>query len=349
MPGSCHISHLIQTPSEHTHADLAAVSSSSLSFAPDRLAPAEADAAEASPHGPAYSDADRMVRLVNLLAVLIPFAGLGLAIVLSWGVAFNWTQFTIMTVMNILTAMGVTVGYHRLFTHRSFEAVPFVRATLAILGSMAVQGPVIEWAGAHRKHHQHSDDRHDPHSPHSHGEHGLRAMMRGFFHAHVGWLFQGHAKGLGRYTRDLKADPLLSAINKQFPVWVVVGLIIPAVAGGLIERSWYGAFLGFLWGGLVRVFIVHHITWSVNSVCHLWGAQPFRTGDHSRNNAIVGVLAMGEGWHNNHHAFPTSARHGLRWWQLDLSYLLILAMESVGLVKRIKTPDAGRVEAKRAA
>ncbi len=304
-------------------------------------------------HAPttALSPADRRVRLINLGAVIVPFVALIVAIVLSWGVAFDWTQFAIMNGMALATALGITVGFHRLFTHQSFRTNAAVRYILAVLGSMAVQGPVIEWAGAHRKHHQHSDDEHDPHSPHAHEGGswggGVWGTLRGAFHAHCGWLFAGHAKGLGRYTKDLRSDPVLCAANRQFVFWVLMGLLIPAVIGGLVTLSFYGAFLGFLWGGLVRVFLVHHITWSVNSVCHLWGTSPFRSGDHSKNNPIVGVLAMGEGWHNNHHAFPTSARHGLSWWQFDPSYYLIRAMELIGMATHVRRPAAERIEAKR--
>jgi stearoyl-CoA desaturase (delta-9 desaturase) len=304
--------------------------------------------------GQRRSPADQKVRIINLLAVLVPFAGLIVAITLLWGVAFGWIHFGIMTAMELATALGITVGFHRLATHQSFRTPAPVRYILAALGSMAVQGPVIEWAGIHRRHHQHSDEEHDPHSPHvvpgrSSGSWGagILGMLRGAFHAHCGWLFAGHAKGLGRYTQDLRKDPVLCAVNRQFPLWVLAGLVIPTVLGGLLTMSFMGALLGFLWGGLVRIFVVHHITWSVNSVCHLWGTRPFRCGDHSRNNALVGVLAMGEGWHNNHHAFPTSARHGLRWWELDLSYLFIRGMWLVGLARNIRLPDRERVVAKR--
>ena len=290
------------------------------------------------------------LRIVNLVAVILPFVGLIAAIALCWGTAFDWLQFWILVVMTYATSVGITVGYHRLFTHRSFKTTRPVRYLLGALGSMAVQGAVIEWCGAHRKHHQHSDDEHDPHSPHSHeggswGA-GLFATMRGFYHSHVGWLFRERLKGMGRYTPDLRADPVLCAVNTHFYRLALLGLVIPTVVGGVLSMSLYGALLGLLWGGFVRIFLVHHITWSVNSVCHLWGTRPFDTGDHSRNNPIIGVLTLGEGWHNNHHAFPASARHGLRWWQFDPSYLLIRAMKLVGLAWDVRTPSAARIEAK---
>ncbi|MHC5023982.1 MAG: acyl-CoA desaturase [Planctomycetota bacterium] len=288
------------------------------------------------------------LRLVNLAAVTIPFAGLVIAVVLLWGVAFNWIYLALLGGMYLATAVGITVGYHRYFTHRSFSTPRPVAAILAALGSMAVEGPVLQWAAVHRRHHQHSDDHDDPHSPHTHGA-GFWGTVRGMWHAHMGWLFRAHPRGLTRYVRDLRQDPLIRRMSRLFPVWVVLGLLIPAALGGLLTLSWTGVLLGFIWGGLVRVFLVHHVTWSINSVCHIWGARPFRCHDESRNNAIFGVLAMGEGWHNNHHAFPTSARHGLRWWELDISYLIIRAMALVGLARDIRIPSPDRIAAKRCA
>jgi stearoyl-CoA desaturase (delta-9 desaturase) len=171
-------------------------------------------------------------------------------------------------------------------------------------------------------------------------------VLRGAWHAHVGWLFQPAAPGLSRYVGDLLADRLISRVSALFPLWVALGLVIPAALAGLITMSWTGALLGFIWGGLARVFIGHHVTWSINSVCHLWGTRPFRSHDESRNNAIFGILAMGEGWHNNHHAFPTSARHGLRWWEFDVSYLVIRVLEVCGLAWKVKVPTPAAIESK---
>lgn len=297
------------------------------------------------------SPAERRVRRLNLIAVITPMVGLGAAMWLAWGSAFNWTQAIIFVVMVEATALGVTAGYHRLFTHRAFATVGWIKYALGALGSMSVQGTVLEWCAIHRVHHQHSDDHDDPHSPHSH-EHGswgegMAGLVRGFWHAHTGWLFRGRQRGLGKYVRDLSSDPVTLAVNRDFRWWVYAGLVIPAVAGGVLEGTWWGAYMGFLWGGLVRILFVHHVTWSINSVCHLWGTRAFRTGDESRNNAFIGVLTLGEGWHNNHHAFPTSARHGLAWWQLDVTYGFIRGLEMVGLAWNVRRPDVGRVEAKR--
>ena len=274
---------------------------------------------------PRENRVSRTLKWVNFLAVVVPFLGFGAAVVWFWGWGLDWPTVAIFAVMYAGTGVGVTVGYHRLFTHRAFETTRPIRATLGILGSMAVEGPILYWVAVHRRHHQHADDDEDPHSPHHHGG-GVGGTLRGLWHAHAGWLFTEHAPGLSRYVGDLRKDPVASRVSALFPLWVLLGLLLPTLAGGLISMSWTGALLGFLWGGLARIFLVHHVTWSINSVCHVWGYQSFHVGDESRNNAVMGVLGLGEGWHNNHHAFPTSARHGLRWWELDISYLIIRAL-----------------------
>jgi len=287
------------------------------------------------------------VRAVNLVLVVVPFAALIVAIVLLWGVALNWSILAVFGAMYLLTVLGVTVGYHRLFTHRSFKTNRPVAGLFALLGSMSIEGPLFDWVADHRRHHQHSDREGDLHSPCVEGR-GLRATLAGLWHAHMGWLFRGTPTDRNRYIPDLMKDRFLVWMSRLFPVWVVLGLVIPAALGGLFTMSWLGVLLGFLWGGLVRVFFVHHVTWSVNSICHVWGTKPFKSHDESRNNAVLGVLALGEGWHNNHHAFPTSARHGLRWWELDASYCLIWAMSKVGLAWDVKTPTPARLLSKRA-
>ncbi|MHC5023492.1 MAG: acyl-CoA desaturase [Planctomycetota bacterium] len=284
-------------------------------------------------------------RIANLLAILLPFAGLIVAIVFVWGWGFHLIDLVLLFVMYLATGLGVTIGFHRLFTHRSFETGRTMRSILAILGSMAVEGPLLQWVATHRCHHQHSDRDDDPHSPHHHGG-GLWNMLRGLWRAHIGWFFDPFDKRLKRYVADYRDDRLVKALSALFPAWVLLGLLIPGVIAGLLTWSWTGAALGVLWGGLVRIFVVHHVTWSVNSVCHIWGTRPFRSHDQSRNNAIFGVLAFGEGWHNNHHAFPTSARHGLRWWEFDLSYLIIRLMSMLRLAHAIRVPSRNRIAAK---
>jgi stearoyl-CoA desaturase (delta-9 desaturase) len=277
------------------------------------------------------------VRLANSVAVAVPFLGLVSAVVFLWGRGFSWVELGLLLGMYTLTGLGVTVGFHRLFSHRAFETNRVVQFILAALGSMALQGPLLKWVAMHRRHHQHSDTPQDPHSPHHQGR-GLLGLLRGAWHAHLGWVFKPDPPGLSRYVKDLRQDVPVRVASALFPVWVAVGLLFPAVLGGLLTGTWTGALLGLLWGGLARIFLVHHMTWSVNSVCHLWGGRPFKNGDQSRNNFLFGVLALGEGWHNNHHAFPTSARHGLRWWQPDLSYWVIRGLALVGLAWNVKVP-----------
>ena len=295
----------------------------------------------------ASHDTPIRLRVINLLLVVIPFIGLLAAIVLLWGVAFDWVYLAILAGMYLATVLGITIGYHRLFTHSSFKAPKAVTFILGVLGSMAIQGPILNWVADHRRHHQHSDDEHDPHSPHAHGS-GVWSTIRGAWHAHMGWLLHAHPADHARYVPDLEKDKLVRRVSKLFPLWAALGLLLPALLGGLLTMSWLGAGLGFLWGGLVRVFLVHHVTWSVNSICHIWGSKPYNSHDESRNNLIFGVLALGEGWHNNHHAFPTSARHGLHWWQLDVSYIIIWAMSKVGLAREVRVPSRARMDAKRA-
>ena len=298
-------------------------------------------AADAVAHDPGPEPALVPVPLAGKLAILaaivLPVLGVGAAIVVAWGWGVTWVDLGLLAGFYLLTAIGVTVGFHRLFVHRSFETVTAVQVALAALGSMAVQGSLFRWAARHRRHHQHSDTEHDPHSPHRYRS-GPLGRLRGLWHAHIGWAFGPDARGLTRYVRDLRKSWALRLTNNLFPLWVALGLAAPAVLGGLLTGTWAGALTGFLWGGLVRVFLVHHVTWSVNSAGHLWGTRPYRSADHSRDNVVLGVLALGEGWHNTHHAFPTSARHGLRWWQPDASYYLIRLLALVGLAWDVRLP-----------
>lgn len=280
-------------------------------------------------------------RIALTIAIVLPPAGLLMGMIALWGYGFHWIDLGLLVGMYLLTVLGVTVGFHRLFTHRSFEANSVVQFVLAALGSMSAQGPLLEWVAMHRIHHQHSDKVDDPHTPHHRGK-GVSGFLRGLFHSHVAWLFRAKPGNLSRYVKDLEKSPMLRRMSKLFPLWVFVGLLLPAVMGGLASGTWAGMLMGFVWGGLVRIGLVHHVTWSINSACHVWGDQPYNSGDQSRNNALFGILALGEGWHNTHHAFPTSARHGLGRWQLDVSYLLIRALAVVGLAWNVKLPQALR-------
>lgn len=289
------------------------------------------------PHPGLVARRSPAMQVVLLLAVIVPFLGLLFAVVTLWGWGCGWVPLGLLVGMYVLTVLGVTVGFHRLFTHRSFETNRAVQAVLGVCGSMAVQGPMLKWVATHRLHHQHSDAEGDPHTPHQYGK-GFFGLLRGFAHAHMGWLFKAEPANLSHYVKDLRQSRLLVWVSALFPLWVALGLLIPALLGFLLGGGWWGALEGFIWGGLVRICLSHHIGWCINSVCHLWGSQPFANHDHSRNNVIFGVLVLGEGWHNNHHAYPSSARFGLRWWQVDVGYWVIRSLALLGLAWNVKSP-----------
>jgi stearoyl-CoA desaturase (delta-9 desaturase) len=263
----------------------------------------------------------------------IPFAALVVVGWQVWNEALHWSDLVVFAICYVLTGLGVTVGFHRHLTHRAFKAKPWVRRTLAILGSAAIEGPVISWVADHRKHHAFADVEGDPHSPHVDHGHGLKGALKGLLHAHVGWLFIHTQRGnRQRYAPDLMNDPLIRWIDRTFVLWVALGLAVPFILGGLIGGSWHAALTGLLWGGAVRMLVVHHVTYSINSLCHFFGRQAFNTGDESRNLFWLAPFTFGEAWHNNHHAFPTSFEHGMRRWQLDPSRFVIRGMEKLGLV-----------------
>ena len=270
-------------------------------------------------------------RIGNLIGVTVPFAGLFIALFLTWERLIGPRELAILAVMYVLSALGNSVGFHRLLTHRSFETFRPVKYVFAVLGSLAVQGPVIKWVASHRKHHAHADAEGDPHSPHGFGE-GFRASVRGLFHSHVGWLLtSGHQADPRRYARDLIEDRGMVAISRAFPLIVAGGLLVPFALGYAWSGNLGGALAALVCGGLVRVFLYHHVTFSVNSVCHFFGSRRFATDDESTNVFWLALPSMGEAWHNNHHAFPRSATHGLRWWEVDPSALLIRSLRRVGL------------------
>jgi stearoyl-CoA desaturase (delta-9 desaturase) len=248
-----------------------------------------------------------------------------------WASLLGWNDIFVFLVLYVLTGLGVTVGFHRLFCHRAFKTRPSVRAVLAILGSAAIEGPVISWVADHRKHHAFSDQVGDPHSPHVDHGHGWSGALRGLFHAHVGWLFiHTHRGRRERYAPDLLADRVVSWVDRTFLVWALGGLLAAFGLGWLFGGTLRDGLTGLLWGGAVRMLVLHHVTYSVNSLCHFFGRQPFDTGDESRNLAWLAPLSLGEAWHNNHHAFPTSAEHGQRRREIDLSALVIGTLERVG-------------------
>lgn len=298
--------------------------------------------------GPAVLEpVSRLLRAITLGVIIVPLLGVVAAGLFLWGWGFSWVDLGLLLGMYLATALGITVGYHRLFTHRSFETGTGIKMILAWLGAMAVQAPLFKWVAVHRRHHQFSDDRDDPHSPHHHGP-GLLGWLRGCWHAHIGWFFAPEPANLDHYVKDLRKSWALRLADRLHLFWAALGLLLPALLGGLIQGAWRGVWTGLVWGGLVRIFLVHHVTWSVNSACHLWGSQPFRSNDQSRDNLIVGILALGEGWHNAHHAFPTSARHGLSWWKFDLSYWVIRTLAAVGLAWNVQVPSKKALAAARA-
>ena len=280
----------------------------------------------------------------------LPFVGVVIAIGIAWQQGgIDWLSFGLMVGGVVLTGLGITVGYHRLLTHRSFETYRSLHLVWMILGALAMQKSPLEWCATHRKHHAVSDEPEDPHSPHFHGD-GWWNGFRGFVYSHMGWLITGHIiyTDQSKYVPDLIADPVAVWIHKTWEFfWIPLSLAIPTAIAGVVSGTWQGAAMGFLWGGVVRVFLVHHITWSTNSLCHLFGRRHFETNDHSRNNVLCGIMCAGEGWHNNHHAFPTSARHGLLWWQFDSSWIIIRLMERLGLVWNVQLPSEQAMARKR--
>lgn len=283
----------------------------------------------------ASASAGPLLRSLLLALVVVPFVGSVVAWALwAWRGA-SWVDAVLLASMYALTTAAVTVGYHRLFAHRAFRTGAALRAVLAVAGSMAAQGPVIYWAANHRRHHTHADQPGDPHSPHV-GDAGPRRPLRGLVYAHVGWLFDHEITDCERYAPDLLRDRAIVSVNRLYFVWVLLGLILPAAAGGLWTGTWVGALGGFLWGGLVRIFVLQHATFSINSICHVFGTRSFETGDRSTNNAWLALISFGEAWHNNHHASPSAATFGLGWRQVDVGAALIRALERTGLVWHVR-------------
>jgi stearoyl-CoA desaturase (Delta-9 desaturase) len=293
---------------------------------------------------PVLENADRAI---TGLITLVPPLLLVLAGWQMWNRELRWRDVAIFLIMYIPTGLGVTVGLHRLLTHRSFKTSPFLRGVLAVLGTMAVEGPVISWVADHRKHHAYSDRFGDPHSPHVDHGGGWRGALRGLAHAHVGWLFDHTQRGSReRFAPDLLADPVVSFVDRTFLLWSLVGFAIPFGLGVLIGGTVDAGLEGMLWGGAMRMLVLHHVTYSINSLCHFFGRQRFATEDHSRNLLWLAPFSLGEAWHNNHHAFPTSAFHGMGRRELDISGLVIAALERAGLVWDVQRIAPTRLAAK---
>jgi stearoyl-CoA desaturase (Delta-9 desaturase) len=264
---------------------------------------------------------------VLIVFVVGPLLGTAYAMYSLWHNWIGWSDLALFFAFYLLTGLGITIGFHRLLTHRSFEVGPVLKATFVILGSMAVQGRAIDWAANHLKHHAHSDEEGDPHSP-----------LEGFFHAHVGWLFTAPPADRQRYAKKLMDDPIIAFIDRTFLLWTALTLLIPFLLGG---------WTGLLWGGFVRIAVVNHVTWAVNSICHSFGDRPFDIKDESRNNWLIGLLAFGEGWHHNHHAFPAMAYHGMTWRQFDLSAIIIRLLAKLKLARNVKMPSPELIERRR--
>ncbi len=282
-------------------------------------------------------------RLAMVIATVLPLAGLAVAISSLWGWGVGPVDLALLAGFYLFTGFGVTVGFHRLFTHQSFKAPAPVRVVLAAAGSMAIQGPVIEWVATHRRHHAYSDRVGDPHSPHVDAAGGTVGLLRGLWYAHLGWMFSPEATVQRAWAPDLLREPAIARISRWFPYFIAASFVAPAVLGGVITMSFAGALTGFLWGGLVRIFLLHHVTWSINSICHVFGTRPFESHDEARNNPVMAVIGFGEGWHNGHHAFPASARHGLRWWEVDTSWIVIRTLSLLGLARDIKLPSPTQI------
>ncbi|GAA5130470.1 acyl-CoA desaturase [Pseudonocardia adelaidensis] len=274
--------------------------------------------------------------------VVLPLLALVATIPFAWGWGLTWVDVAIAGVFYVVSGLGVTVGYHRYFTHGSFKAKRPLRIALALAGSLAMQGPVITWVADHRRHHAFSDKEGDPHSPWLFGT-GPAALAKGFWHSHMGWLFDRDLTNRERFTPDLLADKDIRGVDRLFGLWSILTLLVPAALGGLLTLSWWGALTAFFWAGLVRVGLLHHVTWSINSICHMIGDQPFAARDHSRNVWPLAVLSFGESWHNLHHADPTCARHGVQRGQVDISARVIWAFEKLGWAHSVRWPTQRRL------
>jgi stearoyl-CoA desaturase (delta-9 desaturase) len=287
-------------------------------------------------------------RVASGVITAVPPLMVLVAMYFGWmGNLLQWQDLLILAICYVAVGAGVTVGFHRLLTHRSFKCHRLTRAAFAALGSAAAEGPVIDWVATHRKHHDFSDEAGDPHSPHvGHGS-GWRGALNGFVHAHIGWVFSDmEVADEQRYARDLLADPWIRFVDRTFVLWVVLGLAAAFGLGVAFTGTVSGGLKGLLWGGAARIFFVHHATFSINSVCHFFGNRDYDTGDQSRNVPWLAIPTWGESWHNNHHAFPTSYRHGLKRWQIDPSAAMIRMMEALGLAWDVVRVDPERARRK---
>ncbi|MEU8436391.1 fatty acid desaturase [Streptomyces sp. NPDC029216] len=318
-----------------------------MTIGPDLIEGASASSGTSVPSATRGGEQKRSVEQVALLLfITVPFVALLAAVPLAWGWGVSWLDLGLMVFMYFLACHGITIGFHRYFTHGSFKAKRPLRIVLAVMGSLAVEGPLVRWVADHRKHHKYSDHEGDPHSPWRFGE-TLPALLKGLWWAHIGWLFDEEQTDQQKYAPDLIKDPAIRRISRDFVYWTVLSLAIPPLVGGLVTMSWWGAFTAFFWGSLVRVALLHHVTWSINSICHAVGKRPFRSRDRSGNVWWLAVLSCGESWHNLHHADPTSARHGVLRGQVDSSARLIRWFELAGWASDVRWPSESRIDARR--
>lgn len=278
----------------------------------------------------------KIYQRVSLITILVPSIGTLVAIALLWYSPIGSVEVALLVTLYALTIFGVEVGFHRYFSHHAFQTTMPIRVTLAILGSMAAQGGVVFGVAHHRCHHQYTDRVNDPHSPHLAGENTLMGKLRGLWHAQMGWILKGEIPNSMVFAKDILRDPAIAKVNQWQQVWVLIGLIIPTILGGIVHGTWMGALQGFLWGGLVRIFLGQQVINATNSIGHFFGGRPFQTDDYSTNNIWLAIPSWGESWHNNHHAFPNSAVVGLRWWQIDPGYWVIWILEKLGLAWNVK-------------
>jgi stearoyl-CoA desaturase (delta-9 desaturase) len=280
------------------------------------------------------------------LFLVLPFLAVLAAVPVAWGWGLSWRDVVITVVMYSISGLGVTVGFHRYFTHRSFNTGRPLRVALAVAGSLAIEASPIQWVADHRRHHRFSDKEGDPHSPWRYGN-SFGAVAKGFFYSHVGWLYDWEKTDELKYAPELIADPDVNFISRNFQTWVAVSLLLPPLVGGLLGWSWQAAVTAFFWGSLVRICLLHHVTFAINSVCHITGKRPFRTRDRSQNVWWLALLSFGESWHNFHHAEPTSARHGVRRLEIDTSAMLIRLMEKLRWVTDVRWPDLETISRRR--
>jgi len=269
---------------------------------------------------------------------IVPFAGFLVGLRLLWG-GITGLDLGLLVGLYCFSILGVTVGYHRLLTHGGFDAPTWVRVALAIAGSFAVEGAVITWVADHRRHHMYADRPGDPHSPHLVEGDDFGSILKGLWHAHIGWFFIEETTRVSRFAPDLLRDRPIRVVSRLFPLWTVLSFAAAPAIALAVTHSLHAAITALVWGSLVRIFLLHHVTWSVNSICHFYGKRPYDTGDMSTNNWLMAIVSFGEAWHNNHHAFPSSAIHGLEWWQVDIAGVVIRTMRRLGMVRNLRLPS----------